>query len=83
MNIPEVARKARLHPAGLVAFFFATGDDPDDRKSWAAVSRGEADLAVVRNGEGYVLFRAWRISPISWAWQSSTMGAPAFAAYGD
>ncbi|HET7181014.1 MAG TPA: hypothetical protein VFI15_02150 [Candidatus Limnocylindrales bacterium] len=63
--------------------------DPEHARAWADVSGGDADWADVygppnrRERTGPILFRAWRISRDSWAWQTPAMPAPAFARYGD
>jgi hypothetical protein len=81
LTIPEVEPGARLNRAGLISMFFGSRDDPTHQQAWEAVRDGKADLAVVRNREGYILFRSWRITQNSWAWQTSQMGTMAFAPY--
>jgi hypothetical protein len=81
MEMPNVSPEARLNRDGLTTFVLSTQADPEHRQAWALVRDGEADRAVVRNADGYILFRAWRSSAKSWCWQSSTMGVPAFMPY--
>lgn len=56
--------------------------DPTYEAAYADVESGSYDAAEVRVDEtGDWLFRAWRVSPTSFAWQTRAMAAPAFMPY--
>ena len=79
-----VPREARISPHGTGGVSYPAEHDPDHRRAWEAVSGGSDDWAEVRSvPDGTILFRAWRISQESWAWQTPVMPVPAFARYGD
>jgi hypothetical protein len=53
-------------------------DDPTHARAYSDVAIGLVDEASVVAPCGTVLFRAWRVTPTSFAWQTATMRAPAF-----
>jgi len=77
----RVTREARIGQYGVGGASYPTAHDPDHRRAWNGVKHEDVDWAEVRDGT-FVAFRAWRVSATSWAWQTATMSAPAFAAYG-
>jgi hypothetical protein len=79
---PTIPPAARVGRYGIGSVSYPIEHDPDHARAWAAVESGREDWAEVRDDRtGTALFRAWRISATSWAWQTSIMGAPAFAQY--
>lgn len=79
---PTVTREARINPHGIGSVSYPVATDPTHEKAWHAVENQVEDFATVRDPEsGTILFRAWRVSSTSWAWQTSVMPAPAFMPY--
>lgn len=63
---------------GMGGTSYPVAHDPDHSRAWRCVaSEGEA-WAEVRADSGGLLFRAWRVDSETFAWQTSTMSAPAF-----
>lgn len=54
--------------------------DPTFRLAYDDVATGEADWSEVRDVRT-VLYRAWRVSRTTFAWQTLDMDAPAFVPY--
>lgn len=72
-----------LSPAGsgVGTISFPAAHDPTHGAAWMAVACGREDASEVRDDNDDWLFRAWRVSPTSFAWQTRAMAAPAFEAY--
>jgi hypothetical protein len=72
----------RLTPSVLSGVSRPAASDPEHRLAYDDVATGEADWAEVRDVRTRtVLYRAWRVSRTSFAWQTSSMSAPAFMPY--
>lgn len=82
-----VTKEARLRAFGSGGTSYPVAHDPDHRKAWKQIEHQVCDWSEVRvhdapgNGPRPLVFRAWRVSTDSWAWQTSQMAAPAFATY--
>jgi len=82
VNHPIVTASAAKSALITHGVGYPVRSDPTYKKAHDAVMYGDEDWAVVYSSDGeYILFRAWRISPFSYAWQTSAMAAPAFHPY--
>ncbi|HET7181531.1 MAG TPA: hypothetical protein VFI15_04795 [Candidatus Limnocylindrales bacterium] len=80
---PVIARESRVDAVALSGVSYPVQMDPAHAKAWAKVSGGWEDWSEVRDpATGYVAFQAYRVSPMSWTWQTPQMAVPAFASYG-
>jgi hypothetical protein len=79
----SIPREALRNPHGIGGVQYPSAHDPTHARAWSDVRDGRKDYAQVVGDSGAILFQAWRVSALSWAWQTATMPAPAFARYGD
>lgn len=78
----RIPADVRLRPSVISGVSRPSASDPLHDRAYLDVATGEADWSEV-TFNGAVLYRVWRVSRTSFAWQTSTMSAPAFASYSE
>lgn len=69
---------ATVPTRGIDGVTYTSSADPTHAHAHDAVENGKDWACVYSNDGEYLLFRAWRVSPTAYAWQTPAMPSPAF-----